>query len=381
MDKKKIGNSIKNARIRNNLTQDELADKLYVTRQTVSKWETGINLPDFTMLKKTSEILKIPLESLLKSEESIDNKTTKEFFEDKIHMKENNLTYKKAIKNVRWKNTILTVILILILFLGYYFINTFKKIHLYRVTGETEKFLVSNGFFLNTREKIYFNLGSIKSKLEKQPDRIKLYYIKNNDEQLILDADASKIFIKEDYGYGEYFPINDIEIILNNLYVKIYTDKKEIDSFKLTITEEYVNENLFFKGTKSIGLEDGPSVKIDNPIKDNLMTKIKGKFKYRNNKNIKEVEEPIFRIKENNTEKIFSYIETGNYLYLEIFKNNKFIEYYMYQIDTESIDYFVEKDKSSWNYFNGNFTCLSDDCYFSKEKIDYFYECLEPILK
>ena len=111
------------------------------------------------------------------------------------------------------------------------------------------------------------------------------------------------------------------------------------------------------------------------------MTKIKSKFKYRNNKNIKEVEEPIFRIKENNTEKIFSYIETGNYLYLEIFKNNKFIEYYMYQIDTESIDYFVEKDKSSWNYFNGNFTCLSDDCYFSKEKIDYFYECLEPILK
>ena len=45
MDKKKIGNSIKNARIRNNLTQDELADKLYVTRQTVSKWETGLSFP------------------------------------------------------------------------------------------------------------------------------------------------------------------------------------------------------------------------------------------------------------------------------------------------------------------------------------------------
>ena len=45
-----FGDQIKELRKRNSLTQDELADKLHVTRQAVSNWENDRNLPDLEML-------------------------------------------------------------------------------------------------------------------------------------------------------------------------------------------------------------------------------------------------------------------------------------------------------------------------------------------
>ena len=54
MDKAQIGNKIKKLRKIQNLTQKQLADKLYVSDKTVSKWERGINLPDLTMFESLS---------------------------------------------------------------------------------------------------------------------------------------------------------------------------------------------------------------------------------------------------------------------------------------------------------------------------------------
>ena len=45
-----ISRNIKRLRKENNLTQDALAEKLFVTRQTVSYWETGRNQPTLDML-------------------------------------------------------------------------------------------------------------------------------------------------------------------------------------------------------------------------------------------------------------------------------------------------------------------------------------------
>ena len=45
-----IGKNIRSLRMGKNMTQDELAEKLFVTRQTVSNYETGRSLPDVEML-------------------------------------------------------------------------------------------------------------------------------------------------------------------------------------------------------------------------------------------------------------------------------------------------------------------------------------------
>ena len=52
-----IGKNIKQLRTQKNMTQDELAEKLFVTRQTVSNYETGRSRPDVEMLAKIAEVL------------------------------------------------------------------------------------------------------------------------------------------------------------------------------------------------------------------------------------------------------------------------------------------------------------------------------------
>lgn len=50
----------------NRITQEELAEKLDVTRQTISKWECGESTPDFRNLVKISEIFNVSIDFLLK---------------------------------------------------------------------------------------------------------------------------------------------------------------------------------------------------------------------------------------------------------------------------------------------------------------------------
>ena len=52
-----ISKNIKDLRIRSGLTQDGLAEKLFVTRQTVSNYETGKSRPDIDMLMQIAEVL------------------------------------------------------------------------------------------------------------------------------------------------------------------------------------------------------------------------------------------------------------------------------------------------------------------------------------
>ena len=60
---------IKTLRRQSNLTQEALAQQLHVTRQTVSTWETGKNMPSLETLHALSQLFNISLEKLLFNEE------------------------------------------------------------------------------------------------------------------------------------------------------------------------------------------------------------------------------------------------------------------------------------------------------------------------
>ena len=70
MDQEKIGKIIKDIRVRNNLTQADLANKYNVTYQAVSKWENGKNIPDISILKQMSKDFNIDINDLLDGESS-----------------------------------------------------------------------------------------------------------------------------------------------------------------------------------------------------------------------------------------------------------------------------------------------------------------------
>ena len=65
MTTRNINKNIKDLRIRSGLTQDELAQQLFVTRQTVSNNETGKSRPDIDMLMRIAEVLDTDINTIL----------------------------------------------------------------------------------------------------------------------------------------------------------------------------------------------------------------------------------------------------------------------------------------------------------------------------
>lgn len=78
-----IGKNIKKVRSEKEMTQEQLAERLHVTRQAVSNWETGKTQPDIEILTKMAECFEIPVEELIyghttQTTNKIIQKTTKE---------------------------------------------------------------------------------------------------------------------------------------------------------------------------------------------------------------------------------------------------------------------------------------------------------------
>lgn len=83
-----LGEKLFELRKAKNLTQDEVAEKLNVTRQTVSKWETSQSTPDFDKIVPISELFEIGLEELLTGKVKEENEQTKEEIKEKVLTKQ-----------------------------------------------------------------------------------------------------------------------------------------------------------------------------------------------------------------------------------------------------------------------------------------------------
>ena len=68
MDQQKIGSFLKELRKEKDITQEQLAEKLNVSRRTVSRWETGSNLPDLDLLIEVADFYQVDLRELLNGE-------------------------------------------------------------------------------------------------------------------------------------------------------------------------------------------------------------------------------------------------------------------------------------------------------------------------
>ncbi len=107
MNINKISNFIKTKRKELGLTQEELAQKLFVTEKAVSRWETGRGTPDISLLIPLAKILNVDVSELLNGENNI---------EEVIKYNELN---KKSKFNLQYKIIILFYILSILTFLIY----------------------------------------------------------------------------------------------------------------------------------------------------------------------------------------------------------------------------------------------------------------------
>lgn len=96
MDVKRIGLFLKELRKEKQITQEELAEKLGVSNRTVSRWETGSNMPDFDVLIELSDFYDVEIREILegkKIEENSDSKEELLLIADYNNKEKNKLTF------------------------------------------------------------------------------------------------------------------------------------------------------------------------------------------------------------------------------------------------------------------------------------------------
>ena len=106
-----INKRIKDARLQKNITQEDLAEHLGVTRQTISSWENGKSYPDIISVIKMSDIFDISLDKMLKEDKQLVNNMQKQMDTVKSN-----------------KSIVFTISFAIIFFGGIYLIRTFVDI-------------------------------------------------------------------------------------------------------------------------------------------------------------------------------------------------------------------------------------------------------------
>ena len=107
MDQERIGTFIAALRKEKGLTQEQLAEKLNVNNKTVSRWETGKNMPDYSILESLTNELGITVNELIHGERIIKEEIIREYDHNLVEVLKEYKRLKRA------KNIILCILLAL----------------------------------------------------------------------------------------------------------------------------------------------------------------------------------------------------------------------------------------------------------------------------
>ena len=195
-----LGEKLKSARKRAALTQEELAEKLMVSRQAITKWESDKGMPDIENLKRLSKLLDVSIDYLLDNGEVIDLTVTRE----PINLK--NYHYKCSFKG-RWVKKVGKKDMIVR--------EKFPDATIHALTGKQK---------LTRGEKATENVLGWGFGLFGVPDFIN--GTKNTDKEFYLVDDADKQYL---------VTVTDEFIESRQLKEKITQKKFEIGNFKFTV--------------------------------------------------------------------------------------------------------------------------------------------------
>ena len=177
MNQEKIGQFIKQIRKDNKLTQKELADKLGVTYQAVSKWENGKNVPDVAILKEMSKMFNIDIDEILDGEKKD---------------KKNNLY-----------GLIIIILLIVLLGIGYLLYNNNDDYEFKTITTTCSDFKISGSAAYN-KDKATIYISNVEFCGKEDTNKYKsitctLYETYNDTKTKISDCAKKKDTNLEDY--------------------------------------------------------------------------------------------------------------------------------------------------------------------------------------
>lgn len=120
MDQIKIGKFISAMRKEKGLTQVQLAEKLGVTQKSVSRWETGKNMPDLSLLQPLSTELNVSVSELLDGEKtSVKKKDVDEAINQIIDYSVKSRRYQIfSIKDINFITCVFIILIVILLVIG-----------------------------------------------------------------------------------------------------------------------------------------------------------------------------------------------------------------------------------------------------------------------
>ena len=131
--------NLKILRKQKGLTQETLAIKLHITRQTISKWEKGLSVPDTEQLVRLAEVLEVPITQLL-GQKVADTTNENEVAEYLAQIAE-----QLAIKNRRTKLIVKIVVGILVAFVIVNLLMVLMSFSsFYEITDSSEESIIVN---------------------------------------------------------------------------------------------------------------------------------------------------------------------------------------------------------------------------------------------
>ncbi len=220
MDQKKIGAYIKHLRIKNNLSQSQLAEKLSVTNQAISKWENGRGIPDIEMLRQLSEIFNVSITNLVYGEEQ-----------------KSNLPKNRKKRLFLISGIIVTIIVIILLIIG---ITNKSNFEFNTIASDNDKFSIKGVIAYNKNKKSIY-ISDIKYSADDSEEEeyvvaecILYESVENSEKKLSQCGDISKekVFDKNK-AHTLSSLLRDVEFNIdnyscncdskscNNLYLKI----------------------------------------------------------------------------------------------------------------------------------------------------------------
>lgn len=170
-----FSNRLKEERKRQNMTQQDLADQLHVSRTSISNWEVGRNYPDLEVLVRLSEVLNLSLDHLLKED---------------IDMVED---YSQKIKTSKKKSAIIKVLAGILIGL---FVVTGLSLKLFVVGWDVESKNVHIDYAKTPDNNATLRIGS------KNNRRVEL--VKNGSDEMRVVEKFEPFFIKRPQKFSYY---------------------------------------------------------------------------------------------------------------------------------------------------------------------------------
>lgn len=339
MDNMRIGNFIKKLRNELGLSQGELAEKVYITRKAISKWENGKSIPTYDSLLTLASLFNVSIDELLLGERKND-KINKEEIIKSVYDDNISITNKFQKKTKILITVIASLVILFFTFLMYYFFNSYDSVKVYLVKTDDSEVILTDGFLVLTNEKIYFRLGNIIYRNKEKITNIKVYYDYKNINHLLYSTDRIEDTLIVDYpGYNEYFKINKKNMQLDNLYMTL-TEEGVEKTVKLNLENDYSNNHLFFRKIREVS--DGKKIINKKSTDENAEFKkiIKERFEFKGDKTYNYI------IKEKNMEYNFIfYEEDPSRLYIDMKENNLNYVYNIMIDDNEVLYYVFDENK------------------------------------